>query len=172
MRVATDQQAHGGDVDVRPAGREGLGVFARRRFLQGDVILRFEPGPHVALGDVGLLSESERSHLSELSADTCQILPAPRCFINHACVPNAYSTHNLVRAKSVIEPGEEITIDYRLNALDDWELTCECPHGSPGHKIVGDFFTLPIETQRAYLSEAPAFIVGEFRKRWSRSRRW
>ncbi len=53
-------------------------------------------------------------------------------FINHSCDPNLYSKivkgHILYMSKRVIEPGEELTVDYRFDP--DVERTpCHC--GSP-----------------------------------------
>lgn len=77
-----------------------------------------------------MLMPWECNHLGELTADTCQVLPAPRCYLNHACAPNATSSSDTVRAWQAIQAGEEITIDQRLNALDDWEMRCACQPSS------------------------------------------
>jgi SET domain-containing protein len=46
-----------------------------------------------------------------------RVLPEPRCYLNHACLPNAIGTErDAVMALREIAAGEEITVDYRLNA--------------------------------------------------------
>lgn len=54
-------------------------------------------------------------------------------YINHCCEPNCYSQivkdHILYRAKRDIEPGEELTIDYRFDK-DVETVHCKC--GAPG----------------------------------------
>ena len=84
-------------VIVKEAGEKGKGVFARRGFHAGDCILRFR-GRVVHRDELAALTPWEREHLGELTAETYQILPRPRCYINHACLPNAYSTNDAVYA--------------------------------------------------------------------------
>lgn len=154
-------------VVVREAGEKGVGVFAARDFRPGEIILRFQ-GRVVHHDDLAAITPWEREHLGELTADTHQILPAPRCYLNHSCAPNAVSTNDAVSALRAIVAGEEITIDYRLNAHDDgdiWEMVCRCDALPTPHIVIGDFFTLPAETQARYLPYAPAFIREEYARR-------
>ena len=50
-------------------------------------------------------------------------------FINHSCDPNLYAWivkgHILYMSKRVIEPGEELTVDYNFDA-DAEEVPCSC----------------------------------------------
>ncbi|MHB8644814.1 MAG: SET domain-containing protein-lysine N-methyltransferase [Thermomicrobiales bacterium] len=154
-------------VIVKEAGYKGKGVFALRAHRQGDCILRFQ-GRVVHRDELAALTPWEREHLGELTAETYQILPSPRCYINHACLPNAYSTNDAVYAWREIAAGAEITIDYRLNAHDDgdvWEMLCRCGAQSEPHVVIGDFFSLSDEQQARYLPYAPAFIREEYRRR-------
>jgi SET domain-containing protein len=52
--------------------------------------------------------------------------------INHSCDPNLYSLilrgHILYMSKRIIQPGEELTIDYRFSDKVD-KVKCKC--GSP-----------------------------------------
>ncbi|HEY8291174.1 MAG TPA: SET domain-containing protein, partial [Thermomicrobiales bacterium] len=146
-------------------------IFALRDFHPGDCILRFQ-GRIVHRDALAALTPWEREHLSELSAETYQILPGPRCYLNHACLPNAYSTDSAVYAWRAIASGEEITIDYRLNAHDDgdvYEMVCRCATYPEPHLVIGDFFSLPDERQAAYLPYALAFIQKEYHRRHGRS---
>jgi hypothetical protein len=70
-----------------------------------------------------------------------------------------------------IDAGDEVTIDYRLNAFgaDRWD--CSCGSASCTGQIVGDFFSLPPAKQREYLQFAPPFIKREYRRRILKSRR-
>jgi len=154
-------------VEVRDAGLKGRGVFALRPFERGAVILQFERGCVVHGDQLATLTPWECEHLGELSADTCQVLSAPRCYLNHACAPNAISSSDTVRAWRAIQAGEEITIDYRLNALDDWELRCACPAYNVPHVVIGHFFTLCVDLQRQYVPYAPPFVQQEYLRRYS-----
>jgi hypothetical protein len=152
-------------VEVREAGHRGKGIFARRDFRRGAVILRWQQGRVVRHDEIPTLSEWEQDHLSELTPETDQILPAPRCYANHACAPNAISTGDTLFAWSDIRAGDEITIDYRLNAHDRWVTRCECAAFDEPHLVIGDFFSLPEHSQRAYLPYAPLFIQEEYHRR-------
>ena len=50
-----------------------------------------------------------------------------------------------------IRQGEEITIDYRLNAFTDERWECVCGSTNCQGYIIGSFFSLDEEAQRIYL---------------------
>lgn len=152
----------GSSVEVRDVGHKGKGVFAVQDFHKGDVILRWHQGRVVRHDEIPMLTTWEQDHLSELTADTNQILPEPRCYVNHTCAPNAISTSEVLYAWRDIPTGEEITIDYRLNAHDRWEMICQCAAYNHPHIVIGDFFTLSVELQEQYLPYAPLFVQEEY----------
>ena len=148
-------------MTVRDAPGKGRGVFAERRFAGGDVIMDFESGPIVDREQLTRLSAWEREHLAEVGIGLWRVLPEPRCYLNHACDPNAVSTERRVIALRDIAVDEEITIDYRLNAYADPDPVvspCVCDPARGPHELVCDFFSLPDDTQVCYLEWAPAFI--------------
>jgi SET domain-containing protein len=153
------------DVEVREAGAKGLGVFAKRDFAPGEFIFRRRHGRVVRNEAIGSLPEEDRRHLCELDWQTSAVLLPPGCYLNHACEPNAMRSGVRVFAWKPIHAGEEITIDYRLNAFTGEHWPCAC--GSPGCRggVVASFFSLDEETQRAYLRYAPRFIQAEHRRR-------
>jgi hypothetical protein len=61
--------------------------------------------------------------------------------------------------------GEEITIDYRLNAFGGERWRCACGSVSCPGSVIGDFFSLDPQRQRDYLPYAPQFIRREYRRR-------
>ena len=153
------------DVEVREAGAKGLGVYARRGFARGEFIFRRRHARVVdAAGIAGLFAE-EQMHLCELDWDRFAVLAPPGCYLNHSCDPNAMRRGVKVFAWKAIRAGDEITIDYRLNAFDGSSWPCAC--GTPwcSGTVVGSFFALPEERQRAYVRYAPAFIRREYRRR-------
>jgi hypothetical protein len=73
-----------------------------------------------------------------------------------------------VFAWTSIAAGEEITIDYRLNAFDDTERwACFCGHCAG--EVTGSFFSLDPARAAAYLPYAPRFIRAEYRRRLTTS---
>jgi hypothetical protein len=130
------------------------------------MIMEFESGPTIDRAGLGALSAWEREHLAEVGIGLWRVLPEPRCYLNHACQPNAVSTERAVVALRDIAVGDEITIDYRLNAYDDknvWQ--CECDPARGRHEVSGDFLSLPEATQRRYMEWAPEFIKKRYIER-------
>jgi len=124
--------------------------------------MEFEPGPTIDRGALADLGRWERDHLSESGLGLWRVLPEPRCYLNHACEPNAVSTDSRVTALRSIAADAEITIDYRLNAYDDgtgiWVMDCACDPARGPHQVLGEFFSLSPDVQRRYLEWAPPFI--------------
>ncbi|MFL5801660.1 MAG: SET domain-containing protein-lysine N-methyltransferase [Roseiflexaceae bacterium] len=152
------------DIIVKDAGRKGRGVFALRDFTRGQFIFRRRHGQVVRNQDIALLSEEDRRHLCELDWDTSAVLLAPGCYLNHSCDPNAMRKGTYVYAWENIQQGDELTIDYRLNAFTNERCVCLC--GSPNCQgfFTLSFFALSEERQRLYLPYAPRFIQQEYRR--------
>jgi SET domain-containing protein len=156
------------DIFVGDATQKGLGVFARRAFNKGEFIFRRRHGRIVRRSDLWLLSDEERRHLCELDFDTSAVLLPPGCYLNHSCDPNAMRSGVRVFAWRDILKGEEITIDYRLNAFDDSDVSlCKCGASNCPGMVRWSFFALDDRRQRTYLPYAPAFIKNEYRARMS-----
>jgi hypothetical protein len=153
------------DVEVRDAGARGKGVFARRAFDEGEFIFRRRHARVVTAAEVSSLSEWERVHLCELSFDRFAVLEPPGCFLNHSCDPNAMRHGVKVFAWRPIKAGEEITIDYRLNAFDGDSWPCDCGSSACTGTVVGSLFAMAPERQALLLPHAPAFIQREWHRR-------
>jgi SET domain-containing protein len=153
------------DIIVRPAGRKGRGVFALRAFRRGEFIFRRRHGRVVSNADNRSVSREDQSHLCELDFKASAVLLPPGCYLNHSCDPNAMRSGVKVFAWRNIRPGEEITIDYRLNAFGGERSKCLCGSAICSGEIISDFFTLEPARQRNYLPYAPAFIRREYRRR-------
>lgn len=153
------------DIEVREAGRKGKGVFALRDFARGEFIFRRRHGRVVRSTAIASLSREERRHLTELDYERSAVLLLPGCYLNHSCEPNAMRVGVKVFAWRRIRRGEEITIDYRLNAFGGERSRCLCGARICTGWIRGDFFSLSASRQRRYLRFAPAFIRREHARR-------
>lgn len=157
------------DVAVRDAGVRGKGVFARRDFSPGEFIFRRRHGRVVRNDEVASLPREDQRHLCELDFDHSAVLLSPGCYLNHSCEPNAMRHGVKVFAWTAIRAGDEITIDYRLNAFDEdavWK--CLCGAESCSGVVVGSFFAMDAGRQEAYLPHAPEFIRREYARRSGR----
>lgn len=83
-------------------GRKGVGLFASRKFAAGESLYRFD-----------YWSEEQM----------------PMHATNHSCEPNAsFDEGGMLVAVRDIEPGEEITFDYRAHPIpaSPWNFQCYC----------------------------------------------
>lgn len=116
--------------------------------------------------EIDSLSEEDRIHMCELDWDRFAILLPPGCYLNHSCDPNAMRSGVRVFAWRAIKAGDEILIDYRLNATGDGTWKCLCGSESClGYVKPGGYFGMDDERQREYLRYAPKFIRAEYRRR-------
>jgi len=156
------------DIAVGDSGGRGLGVFALRAFRKEEFIFRRRHGRIVRSSDLWLLSHDEQRHLCEIDFDKSAVLLPPGCYLNHSCDPNAMRSGVRVFAWRDISRGEEITIDYRLNAFDDSDIShCDCGASNCPGMVTWSFFALDDGRQQTYLPYAPAFIKREYRTRRS-----
>jgi hypothetical protein len=158
------------DIEVRDAGAKGKGVFALRSFRAGEFIFRRRNGRIVANAALASLSPDERDHLCEIDFRQSTVLLGPGRYLNHSCDPNAMRSGVKVFAWRSIKKGEEITIDYRLNAFDGTRSRCLCGSRNCSGQIISSFFALDPERQRLYLRYAPGFIKREYRRRANAAR--
>ena len=154
-----------GDVEVRPAGDKGLGVFARRSFAEGEFLFRRRHVRVVDAAGVVALPPEDRMHLCELDVDRFAVLAPPGCYLNHSCDPNAMRHGVVVFAWRPIGACDEITIDYRLNALDGDRWPCGCGTAACTGVVEGSFFAMSEARQRLLLPHAPTFVRREHRRR-------
>jgi SET domain-containing protein len=153
------------DVEVREAGSKGRGVYARQSFDEGEFIFRRRHTRTFAADELDRASEWDRAHLCELGFDRFAVLAPPGCYLNHSCDPNAMRHGVKVFAWRRIEEGEEITIDYRLNAFDGSSWPCDYGSACCTGTVVGSFFAMDPKRQELLLPHAPSSIQREFRRR-------
>jgi SET domain-containing protein len=124
-------------VQFRDSPIEGRGVFARRRFEPGDVIVPYAPKQRrIDIGDPEA-ARAAATKLTLLSERFWVIIPdtgVPGGWLcNHSCNPNAalYSDgEGRIQCTRPIAPGEEVTIFYGwVTQNDPRRDPCRC--GAP-----------------------------------------
>lgn len=130
--------------------RYGNGVFAARRFLPREEILRFQ-GPEIDLSIV-LTKGDHASDPLQIGIDRYLDLEPPGKLVNHSCKPNAgISQNNTLIAIKEISQGEEIFYDYSTTMGDGgWTMDCLCGEQNCRGTIT-DFRHLPPPLQKSYL---------------------
>jgi len=121
-------------VQFRDSAIEGRGVFARKRFLPGDVVTAYAPKQRrLALEDPEANAAAE-TKFTLVSEERFVIVPdtsVPGGWLcNHSCSPNAaiYSDGaGRIQCQRTINPGEEVTIFYGWVTLNEPERDpCRC----------------------------------------------
>lgn len=154
-----------GDVEVGEAGSKGRGVYARRSFDEGEFIFRRRHTRTFPAAELDRATEWERTHLCELGFDRFAVLAPPGCYLNHSCDPNAMRHGVKILAWRPIDRGEEIAIDYRLNAFDGSSWRCDCGSENCTGTVVGSFFAMEQGRQELLLPHAAAYIRREYHRR-------
>src|SRR5258708_2301472 len=108
------------DVVVAPSSIHGIGVFAARDLLAGEVILEIDDSrlvdhEHPVRAEAGELD----IHCDYIAGGRVVLMRTPERHINSSCDPNSFiKTVGGVRrvlARRPILAGEEITCDYTIN---------------------------------------------------------
>lgn len=155
------------DVEVRPSGIDGLGVFAARSVPASGRIRRINVVREVT-------REAPLRHDLGERADHCNypdgkvvLYGPPDCFINHSCDPNAYELHEAdgtcLVARRPIPVGTEITCDYNINITNGTEWPCRCGAARCFGRVVGDYFRLPRPWQQEYRPLLAAWFIARHR---------
>jgi SET domain-containing protein len=141
---------------VATSSIQGLGVFAAEAINRGTVILRVDDSRVVDERHPLRPEDGESAiHRDYLPDGTVTLMRSPERYINHCCEPNSYvysaNRKRFLLAMRDIAAGEEIFMDYALNAVDgdEWECRCGVNRCRGFHKC--DFFTLSPKLQLEYL---------------------
>jgi len=155
-------------VIVKDARKKGKGVFALKNFKKGEFIFRGKKGRVIHRKDLPKLSKDDGMHLNEVDYNTYEIMQAPEKFLNHSCDPNSISKGRSLFALKPIRKGEEITVDYRINAFDRNRWRCYCGSKNCKGWCISDFFTIPEKLQKKYLPYTIKVIREEYYRRHKR----
>jgi uncharacterized protein len=157
------------DVEVRPSGIEGLGVFATRSFAAGERIRRVNVVREIT-PDAPLREDlGERADHCNYPDGKVVLYGLPDRCLNHSCDPNAYEAFEqgvtwLVAWRD-IPAGAEITCDYNINISDGTAWPCRCGAARCRGIVVGDFFRLTPERQAEYRPLLAEWFVRRHRAR-------
>ena len=156
-------------VELKPSPIEGLGVFATLRFSTDDVIRRINVSREIT-EDAPLREDlGERFEHQSYPDDRVVLIGSPDRHVNHSCDPNTYKRFEADAVYTIgrrpIEPGEEITYDYAINASGGNTWPCHCGATRCRGESGADFFELPDEIQREYRPLLAPWFVERHRRR-------
>ena len=153
-------------VDVNRSAIDGLGVFAKKPFREGEIVLAIDDS-RIVDETHPLAKDEDARHCDYLANGKVVLMQLPERHINHSCDPNTYvktvNGKRLVIALRDIRHHEEISYDYCINSSGDTVWNCHCGAARCRHEIHSDFFHLPIELQREYLPLLDGWFLEEQR---------
>ena len=123
------------NVEIRQSKIQGQGLYARRIFEPGEVVLRWDCSHTLTSDQLAQLTEEERRYTHPLDNERTMIVQPPERFVNHSCDNNTGVRGFCDVAIRRIEIGEEITSDY---GSDGASVSFECLCGSDVcRKVIG-----------------------------------
>ena len=113
------------NVEVRPSGIHGRGLYALRDFRPGEVVLRWNVAHKISNDALKSLSDDERRYVHPFSDDESIIVQPPERFVNHSCDNNTVVVNFSDVAIRSISVDDEITSDYGSDGADT-SFSCSC----------------------------------------------
>lgn len=150
------------DLEVRKSKIRKMGVFAKRDFRKGQLILKTVPGTIIHKDEFKHVPYSERWNYYD--EDHYYFMSDPEFYINHSCDPNVFLRDFMLYAMKPIKKGDEICYDYSLDGIDKWTMKCNCGAKRCRKKIDGRYFKLPKRLQKEYIQYLPLWFRKKFRK--------
>lgn len=108
MKIYEDE-----NIFVAPSPIEGLGVFAKRMFKKGEVVLHWNP-KRLSEDEIESVSEEERRYINKLEDGSSVLMQVPEKYVNHSDQPNTRAEGESDIATKDISEGEEITSSYKF----------------------------------------------------------
>lgn len=158
-------------VEFRQSSIAGRGVFARRHFEPGDVVVPFAPKQKkVPAKDPEAIGAAE-GKLTLLSDDQFVIIPDTSVgggwLCNHSCSPNAaiYSSgEGRVKCTRSIAPGDEVTVFYGwVSHNEPRRDPCRC--GAPVCRGFINFDLSDDDAEHVHITEDNQVVVGDILRR-------
>lgn len=126
-----DEQIACYKLRVAPSSIHRWGLFAAERIPARRKIIEYT-GERVSRKETKRRAEGPLNYLFTLNSYWCidgSVGGSGAEYINHCCEPNCYAWvfkgHILYMSSRVIEPGEELTIDYHFDK-DVERVPCQC----------------------------------------------
>src|ERR1044072_4134784 len=100
------------NVEIRQSGIHGQGLYARREFAPGEVVLRWDTSKLISREEQSLLPVDERKYTHPFDETRMMVVQPPERFVNHSCDNNTVVRDFCDVAIKPIAVGDEITSDY------------------------------------------------------------
>ncbi len=111
------------DIIVKKSNIQGKGVFAKRDFKKGEIILKWNP-KILEKTEVDKLKNIQKNYVYKIEENKFYLMQPPEKFVNHSCKANTNVKNNCDVAIRDIKKGEEITADYGKDGMTSF--VCQC----------------------------------------------
>jgi SET domain-containing protein len=98
------------------------GIFAKRDFKKGEIVLRWKPKV-LGKDEVEKLFQREKHYIVKIKGKYL-MMRSPEKYVNHSCDPNTRAKKNSDVAMRNIRAGEEITSDYNNSGIISFKCKC------------------------------------------------
>lgn len=113
------------ETEVRKSKIDGKGVFALRDFNPGDVVIAWDISNILTDEQYARLPEDQRRYVVWFKGQRLYMMEPAR-YVNHSCDANTRPMNGYDIAVKEIDPGEEITSDYRSTMKKGERMECKC----------------------------------------------
>ena len=113
------------DIEARPSLIHGMGLFARKAFEPGEIVLGWDLSRLIPKDEFALLSPAEQHYTHPLDEERLILVQPPERFVNHSCNNNTEVRNFCDVAIRRISPGEEITSNYSSDGSGS-KFVCSC----------------------------------------------
>jgi hypothetical protein len=120
-------------LEVAPSAIDGKGLVARHRIERSELLTK-QSDRFVIMSDEEFAEYASSAHSYDamaLGQGRHKVWLESRDldlanFGNHSCEPNAELGAGGLIAMKIIEPGEEVTVDYAPLSAKTWSMRCNC----------------------------------------------
>lgn len=102
------------NVIVKPSTIEGFGLFAKREFKKGEVVLVWHP-TILTKEKLNNMPEDQKRYINILENGTSVLMNVPERYVNSSDKPNIHTVGTTDVAVRDIKINEEITSNYTLH---------------------------------------------------------
>jgi len=112
------------NIEVKKSKIHGKGVFAKRNFEKGEVVLKWNPKKLSLKKGESPTKEQKKNTISKQGK--YYLMQPPERYVNHSCEPNTKMNINKFKDIAIksIKKGEEITSSYPN--IDGEKESCRC----------------------------------------------
>jgi SET domain-containing protein len=113
------------EVIVKQSNVHGKGVFAKRDFKAGDIVLRWDKSNVLTVEEFKKLTDDEKRYVCFEDGIYVQ-MQEPERYVNHSCDSNTTAKQFSDIATRDIKEGEEITSNYNGESPTSVKFKCDC----------------------------------------------